>query len=183
MDDLELIKSRINIVDLISEYMPLKKAGVNYKANCPFHGEKTPSFMVSPERQIWHCFGCDRGGDCFKFVMEKEGLEFKEALEILAQKAGVTLKNTKKEPNKNEKLYEAHLKAQQFYNYLLTEHKLGKNALEYLKKRGLSDETIKTFGLGYAPQSWEALTSFLKKRSFTTTEMVESGLIVPSQTG
>ncbi len=183
MDDLEQIKSRINIVDLISEYIPLKKAGVNYKANCPFHGEKTPSFMVSPERQIWHCFGCNRGGDCFKFLMEKEGVEFKEALEILAQKAGVTLQRTKKEPNKNERLYEAHLKAQQFFQYLLTEHRLGKNALEYLKKRGLSGETIKIFGLGYAPQSWESLTSFLKKRGFTNTELIDSGLIVPSQRG
>lgn len=180
MDDLELIKSRINIVDLISEYLPLKKAGVNFKANCPFHGEKTPSFMVSPERQIWHCFGCDKGGDIFKFLMEKEGFEFKEALEILAQKAGVTLKRSKKEPNKNERLYEANQKAQQFYHYILTEHKLGQKALDYLKKRGLTGQTIKEFALGYAPHSWESLTSFLRKRGFTNAEMINSGLMVPS---
>src|SRR3990167_10810932 len=166
MDDLELIKEKINIVDLISEYIPLKKAGVNFKANCPFHQEKTPSFMVSPERQIFHCFGCDVGGDIYKFVMEKEGLEFKDALELLAQKAGVVLKNRSPKSSKTEKLFLINQKASQFYNYLLTTHPLGKKALEYLKKRGLKDETIKEFNLGYAPLSLESLTKFLKKRGF-----------------
>lgn len=184
MDDLDLIKQKINIVDLISEYIPLKKAGVNFKAPCPFHNERTPSFMVSPERMIWHCFGCQKGGDIFKFIMEKESLEFKDALELLAQKAGVTLKKTsRKETDFREKLFEVNLKASQFYQYILTSHTLGKKALTYLKKRGLTEETIKEFGLGYAPQNWEALTRFLKKRSFNTKEIIDSGLGVASNSG
>lgn len=184
MDDIELIKSKINIVDLIQEYLPLKKSGVNFKANCPFHQEHTPSFMVSPERGIWHCFGCDKGGDIFKFLMEKESIGFKDALESLAQKAGVTLKNTdKKEDNINDKIYQANQKAAQFYNYLLTQHPLGKKAMDYLHKRGLTDETVKTFNLGYAPQSWDTLTRFLKKRGFTAKELILSGLCVTSNSG
>lgn len=183
MDDVELIKQKLNIVDLIQEYLPLKKAGVNFKASCPFHQERTPSFMVSPERQIWHCFGCDRGGDIFKFLMEKEGMEFKEALETLAQKAGVVLKRTSKESDGRERLYLVNQKAQQLFHYLLTEHILGKKAYQYLKKRGLTDTTISTFGLGYAPQSWETVTKFLKKRGFLEAELTSSGLAVPSRDG
>jgi DNA primase len=184
MDDIELIKQKINIVDLIGEYITLKKAGVNYKANCPFHGENTPSFMVSPERGIWHCFGCGRGGDHFKFLMEKDSLDFKDALEILAQKAGVVLKKTNKgEKDVKEQLYAAHTKAAQLFHYLLTEDKVGKTALDYLHKRGLTDETIKTFQIGYSPNSWDTLTKFLKKRGFTIQEMTDSGLCVPSQSG
>lgn len=185
MDDLELIKQKINVVDLLSEYLPLKKSGVNFKANCPFHQEKTASFMVSPERGIWHCFGCDKGGDIFKFIMEKEGLSFPEALEVLAQKAGVTLKRKERNQSKDEKerLYEANLKAQQFFHYMLLEHPLGKKAREYLKQRGLTEEIIKEFGIGYAPQSWEALTKFLKKRGFSEGEMIKAGLTVPSRKG
>ncbi len=155
MDDVELIKSKINIVDLIQEYLPLKKSGINFKANCPFHQEKTPSFVVSPERGIWKCFGCDRGGDQFKFIQEREGLDFPEALELLAQKAGITLKrdSSKRDKGVNEKLMEVNLKASQFFHYILTEHKLGKKPLEYLQKRGLTLETIKLFGLGYAPKN------------------------------
>ncbi len=181
MDNLELIKQKIGIVELISEYFPLKKAGVNFKANCPFHHERTPSFVVSPERQIWHCFGCDKGGDIFKFVMEKEGLDFKEALEMLAKKAGITLKRLKKETNTLDRLLEANIKAGQFYHYMLLEHPLGKMALEYLKKRGLTDKTIQEFNLGYAPLNWESLTKFLKKRGFSEREIIDSGLAVASK--
>ena len=186
MDDIELIKNKISVVDLISEYIPLKKAGINFKANCPFHQEKSPSFMVSPERQIWHCFGCQKGGDVFKFLMEKEGLDFKDALEILAQKAGVTLKKKgigDKGQELRDRLYEANQKAAQFYNYLLTENKVGKKALDYLLKRGLKLETIKEFNLGYAPQNWETLVRFLRKRGFKNQEMVEAGLAVDSAKG
>ncbi len=181
MDEVDLIKEKINIVDLLSEYLTLKKTGVNFKANCPFHQEKTPSFIVSPERGIWHCFGCQKGGDHFKFLMEKEGLEFKEALEILAKKAGVPLKKGKIEKDSKDRLFEANLKAQEFFHYILTKHALGKRALKYLKDRGLSDETIETFGLGYAPNSWESLTRFLLKRGFTVYEIIASGLGVPSR--
>lgn len=183
MDNIELIKQKINIVDFISEYLPLKKAGINYKTNCPFHQEKTPSFVISPDRQIWHCFGCQKGGDVFKFLMEKEGVEFKEALEILAQKAGIVLQKVELKKDVKEKLFEANLKAQQFYHHILTSHPLGKRALEYLKERGLAEETINQFGIGYSPNSWEGLTKFLLKRGFGTTELIDSGLAVSSARG
>ncbi len=184
MDDTELIKEKINIVDLIQEYLPLKKSGVNFKANCPFHSEKTPSFIVSPERQIWHCFGgCQKGGDIFTFLMEKEGMDFKEALETLAKKAGLTLKKVASKKDFKDKLFEANLKAQEFFHYILTKHKLGQKALDYLKKRGASDESIEQFGLGYAPNSWESLTKFLLKRGFSVSDIITSGLGVSSRSG
>ncbi|MDP2672149.1 MAG: DNA primase [Candidatus Daviesbacteria bacterium] len=183
MDDIELIKQKLNIVDLVAEYLTLKKAGVNFKANCPFHSEKTPSFVVSPERQIWHCFGCGKGGDLFTFLMEKEGMEFKEALEFLAKKAGIILKREDNKKDFKDKLFEANLKAQEFFHYILTKHKLGKKALDYLKKRGLTDQSIEDFGLGYAPNSWESLTRFLTKRGFTISEVISSGLGVSSRSG
>ncbi len=183
MDEVEQIKTKINIVDLITEYLPLKKAGVNFKANCPFHNEKTPSFVVSPERQIFKCFGCQSSGDIFTFLMEKEALDFKEALEMLAKKAGVTLKKSPDKKDFKDRLFEINLKAQEFFHYILTKHPLGKNALEYLKKRGISDSSIEEFGLGYAPNSWESLTRFLRKRNFSIAEIVTSGLGVPSKSG
>ncbi len=184
MDDLELIKQKINIVDFIQEYLPLKKAGINFKSNCPFHNEKSPSFIVSPERQIWHCFGCQKGGDLFKFLMEKENIEFKEALEILAQKAGIVLQKSGGEKKDfKERLFEANLKAQEFFQYLLVKHPLGKKALEYLTERGLELSTIEQFGVGYAPNSWDSLTKFLLKRGFSTNEIISAGLGVPSKSG
>lgn len=184
MDDLDLIKQKINVVDLIQEYLPLKKSGINFKANCPFHSETTPSFMVSPERGIWHCFGCQKGGDIFKFVMEKEGLEFKDALETLAKKAGITLKrSSSKEKDYKQRLFEVNQKASQFFSFILTDHPIGKPALAYLTKRGLTIETIKEFGLGYAPMSWDSLYKFMKKRGFTPKELEDAGLLIPSKNG
>ncbi len=181
MDDIELIKQKINIVDLISEYLTLKKSGANFKSNCPFHNEKTPSFVVSPERQIFKCFGCSAGGDMFSFLMQKEGMEFKEALEFLAKKAGVVLKETESKKDLKERLFEVNLKAQEFFHYILTKHPLGKKALEYLKSRGLTGSSIEEFGLGYAPNSWESLTRVLLKRGFNPQEIIASGLAVPSK--
>ena len=183
MDDVTLIKEKINIVDIIAEYLPLKKSGANFKTNCPFHSEKSASFIVSPERQIWHCFGCQKGGDVFTFLEEKEGMDFKEALEILAKKAGVVLKKIEGKKDEKDRLFEINLKAQEFYHYILTKHKLGKNALEYLKKRGVNEASIESFGIGYAPNSWESLTKFLLKRGFNTQEIVTSGLGVASKLG
>ena len=183
MDEKDLIKEKINIVDLIAEYLPLKKAGVNFKAPCPFHNEKTPSFVVSPERQIFKCFGCQKSGDIFTFLMEKEGMEFKEALEVLAKRAGIVLKQNVSKRDSKERLFEVNLKAQEFFHYLLTKHTLGKIALDYLKKRGVSDKSIADFGIGYAPNSWESLTKFLLKRGFSMAEIIASGLAVASKNG
>ena len=181
MDDIEQIKQKINIVDLISEYLTLKKSGVNFKANCPFHDEKTPSFVVSPERQIWHCFGCQKGGDAFTFLMEKEGMDFKEALELLAKKAGIVLKKVENKKDFKQRLFEVNLKAQEFFHYILIKHPLGKTALDYLKSRGVSDASIEKFGLGYAPNSWESLIKVLIKRGFSSEEIISAGLAVSSK--
>lgn len=182
MDDKDLIKEKINIVDLIQEYLPLKKAGINFKALCPFHNEKSPSFIVSPERGIWHCFGgCQKGGDIFTFLMEKEGMDFKEALEVLAKRAGVILKRSAVKKDFRDRLFEVNLKAQEFFHYILIKHTLGKKALEYLKSRGVNDASIEQFGIGYAPNSWESLIKFLLKRGFSSQEIVTSGLGVASK--
>ncbi|OGE26625.1 DNA primase [Candidatus Daviesbacteria bacterium RIFCSPHIGHO2_02_FULL_39_12] len=126
---------------------------------------------------------CQKGGDIFTFLMEKEGMEFKEALEFLAKKAGVVLAKTSGKKDFKERLFEVNLKAQEFFHYILTKHALGKTALEYLEKRGVTDVSIAEFGLGYAPNSWESLTKVLLKRGFTIAEIVESGLAVSSKTG
>jgi len=185
MDQLEEIKSKIDLVDLISSYLPLKKAGRNFKALCPFHSEKTPSFFVSPERQIWHCFGCGAGGDIFGFVMRIEGVEFAEALRILAQRAGVTLKQISPQlKDKKDRLYEINRLANLFYQKILLKTSYGKEALDYLlKKRQLPLSLIKKFGLGYAPQNGQALFVFLKKQGFLGPEIKEAGLVVERGNG
>jgi len=183
MDQLEQIKSKIDIVSFISEYLPLKKAGRNYKALCPFHKEKTPSFVISPERQIWHCFGaCDEGGDIFKFLTKIENIEFTEALQILAKRAGVKLKRFKpdKVTQQKEKLYEINHLASEFYHYLLTSHKIGKCALDYLtNQRKVSPKIISHFKLGYAPNLWDSLISYLaKKKNYYLQDLITSGLVL-----
>jgi len=177
--DVEEIKNRLNIVDILGEYIRLDKAGTNFKARCPFHNEKSPSFMVSEEKQIWHCFGCQKGGDIFGFVMEMEGLEFKEALKLLADKAGVELKryDGKSEVNKN-RIFEILELVTKFYEYQLWEGPGKIKILNYLHERGLKDETIKEFRLGYAPKGWENILNFLISRGYAAEEIKRAGLLV-----
>ncbi len=179
------IKKRVDILDLVSDYVPLKKAGRNYKGLCPFHTEKTPSFMVNPDRGIFKCFGCGKGGDVFAFLQEADGLEFPEALRVLAKRAGIELKEYRPSPQANlrEKVLEAQAMAAKFYQTILLEHPSGKVALDYLKKRGLSMSTIKTWGLGYAPNQWEVVTKALAAKGYTKDEVISTGLGVPSERG
>jgi DNA primase len=181
MDQASDVREKIDIVSFISEYLPLKKAGRNFKANCPFHNEKSASFMVSPERQIWHCFGCQKGGDVFSFLMEYENMEFPEALRFLAKKAGIELKSfgfNNQLISEKEKIYNLNRHALKFYQYVLLKHPLGKKALDYLKeKRGLSDKLIETFSLGVSPNSGNALSDYLiTKKGFTKQDLYLAGL-------
>jgi len=186
MSDVDEVKSRLNIVDIIGERVTLKKAGRNFKGLCPFHREKTPSFMVSSERQSFHCFGCGKGGSVIDFVMEYEHVDFLEALEELARRAGITLtKRIGDSPQQQlkEKIYEVNALASDYYQYMLTKHRLGEKALLYLKNRGISDKSIKTFGLGYSPNSWDALSRFLKKKKYSDQIVDHAGLAVRGNRG
>lgn len=186
MTDVELIKSKIDIADFLSNYIQLKKAGRNFRALCPFHSEKTPSFFVSPERQSWHCFGaCAEGGDVVKFLEKWEHIDFLEALKILAQKTGVKLSNYTPTPEgkMREKLYEINHLAAEFYHYLLLSHRLGLRAKDYLKNRGIREETMKTFTLGYAPANWDNLLRFLSKKGYAVSDIHTAGLVVKSEHG
>jgi DNA primase len=178
-DQVAEVKNKTDIVSIIGGRIELKKAGRNYKALCPFHGEKTPSFMVSPELQIFKCFGCGEGGDVFAFLKEYEGMEFGEALRFLAEKVGVKLKMVRSgESSEKEKLIEINTQALRFYNYLLLNHPVGKRALEYLEKdRGLKKATIEEFQLGYSPDDSYALRKFLVgKKGFAPVEVERAGI-------
>lgn len=186
MTDLDQIKQKIDIVALISEYVALKKTGANYKGLCPFHTEKTPSFVVSPERQIWHCFGsCQDGGDIFKFLMRIENIEFTESLQILAKRAGVKLSSyaPSKTTEAREKIFAVNHLASEFYNYILTSHSLGEKARDYLKNRQINDNSIKLFSLGYSPNSWDSLTNFLAKKGYSNSDLEAAGLVSRSSIG
>jgi len=184
MDEVGVVREKIDVVALIGETVQLKKAGKNFKGLCPFHNEKSPSFMVSPDRQIWHCFGCQKGGTVFDFVMEQEHIEFGEALRLLAKRAGVTLQTRGVNSGlseKKERLYQLNSLAMEYYHYILTQHKAGKKALEYVQARGIKDKVISTFRLGFAPHQRDALTSYLiKKKHFTPEELIEAGIATQS---
>ncbi len=184
-DVIDKLKERIDIVELIGSYMQLKKAGRNFKGNCPFHQEKTPSFVVSPDRQLWRCFGsCGIGGDAIAFFMKYENLTFIEALKDLCQRYGIEMAQIPiedKMAQHKQRLILANQSAAEFYHYILTQSPIGRLALEYLKKRGVTDAIIKTFQLGYAPSSWDSLTRFLFTKKYTHTELVDSGLAIQKQ--
>jgi len=181
MDQVEEIKGKVDIAELIQEYVPLKRAGRNFKGLCPFHGEKTPSFMVNPELQIFKCFGCSVGGDVYTFLQKIEGMEFGEALQHLADRTGIKLvsyRSTGAEQVR-ERLVGINTLSGQVYHWLLTQQKVGKEALEYLRQRGLSDEVIKKFNLGFAPEGWDFLSKFLVgRKKYTADDLNRVGLVV-----
>ncbi len=186
MEAKDEIKQRLSIEEVIGNYLELKRAGRNFKANSPFSNERTPSFMVSPEKQIWHDFSSNKGGDMFSFIMEVEGVDFREALEILAKKAGVDLSQYQRKSDGTtaklkKRLLEAHVAAAQFYHLCLSRKP---EALSYIKqKRGFTPETIRTWQLGYSPDDGRSLYTFLKKRGFTEAELSKAGLITKRRDG
>lgn len=181
MSELDEIKNRLDIIDVISGYIKLEKAGANYRARCPFHDEKTASLMVSPSKQIWHCFGCSTGGDIFEFVKKIEGIDFGDALKILAEKAGVELKkynkNTLRDKTERQKISEVLEQALKFFEYYLHKSKKGQRVKEYLiKNRGFSEELIREWKIGYAPDSFDKLSNFLENRGYNKTYIEKAGL-------
>ncbi len=181
-NEVELIKSRLDIVDVIGEYVRLKQAGANWKGLCPFHSEKTPSFMVHKEKQIWHCFGCGIGGDIFEFIQKIENVEFPEALEILARKAGVELSRQSRgmPANKRTRLFHLLAEAAVYYQEQLKTNSI---ARQYLAKRGVSEDIIKEFGLGYAPAEWDKLSNYLRNKGFILEELFNAGVSLKSDRG
>jgi len=184
-DLLEEIRNRCDIVDVISEYVHLKPAGKGFKGLCPFHGEKTPSFMVSPEKQLFHCFGCGEGGNVFNFLMKYEKISFFEAVKMLAKKSGVSLPVDEEKENilnrQKEKLYKLNNLSANYYRECLFKTNQGKKIINYLKKRGINDTSVEKYRLGYAPSGWDALTNFLKKKGYSYEELIKARIINKSK--
>lgn len=181
VDDVEKVKQKVDIVELIESYIPLKKAGRNFKSPCPFHNEKSPSFVVSPDRQIWHCFGCNKGGDIFSFVEEYEKTTFSDALKFLAQKAGIKLTTSAartEADRKRDLLYTLNLLAAQYYEYILFNHSAGKEALKYVvEQRKQPEALLKTFMVGYAPNTGSSLSDYLiQKKKYHPQDLIDAGL-------
>ena len=186
MNPVEEIKQRVDIVDVISESVSLQKSGRNYRALCPFHAEKAPSFFVFPDRGTWHCFGgCATGGDVFAFVMKKENLDFSGALRVLAERAGISLgrKTGAAEETEKDRLRQANEAAALFFQHALLNTQAGAAALNYLTLRGIDRQTAEAFQLGYAPDSWDALREHLKGRGFSEDELLKAGLLVEGEKG
>ena len=184
-EQLNMIRNAVDIVDIVNEYVQLKKQGRNYFGLCPFHGENTPSFSVSPDKQIFHCFGCGAGGNVFTFLMDIEGYSFVEAAKELAEKGNIPLQLEisdsavhNEQPSISKKMIAAHELLCKFYHHLLVNTKEGENALQYLEDRGFTRQAIDQFSIGYALNSWEFVTNFLSKRGFDSELLYQAGIIV-----
>jgi len=186
MSTVDEVKQRLDIVDVVGQHVALQKAGRNFRALCPFHSERSPSFYVFTDRQTWHCFGaCGTGGDVISFVMKKEGLEFRDALQLLAQRAGVALPapSGEREDSRREVLRRANEAAARFFHNALLNSPEAAGALEYVRGRGLNQDAIVSFQLGYAPDSWEGLKRHLSGLSFEEADVLAAGLLVEGERG
>ncbi|MFW5991845.1 MAG: DNA primase [Halanaerobiaceae bacterium] len=183
----EQVKERIDIVEVVSEYVDLKRSGKNYKGLCPFHQENTPSFTVNPDNQFYYCFGCNTGGDVFNFMMEIENITFRESLKQLADRAGLEMpgrsKGQKRINKKREKLFQINKLTARYYHYLLSKKKVGEKARRYLADRGYTNGDIEEFHLGFAPDSWRALLKFLQRKGYAEKELLAAGLVLKSNKG
>ncbi|MFH1244833.1 MAG: DNA primase [bacterium] len=185
-DQVEEVKQKVDIVEVIGERVQLKKAGRHFKGLCPFHSEKTPSFIVSPERQSFKCFGCQSGGDVITFLQDYDGYSFLEALELLAKRVGITLESYRpsSQDTYKRRLQEILSLAAEYYQYLLTKHASGEEARAYLKSRGIGNEAISQFYLGFAPNQWRSVSDYLvKKKGYTEEELLTVGLTIKSEGG
>ena len=189
MSTIDDIKQKLDLVELVSEYTSLQKSGRNFKALCPFHDEKTPSFFVFPEQQSWHCFGaCGIGGDIFSLIMKKEGLDFGQALRLLAEKAGIPLvaKHSRHEDithSQKETLFQINETAAEYYHHLLLHTSTGEMAKNYVVQRGLSSQIINAFQLGFSKDSFEDLKQHLKSRGYEESQLIAAGLIAKREDG
>jgi len=180
------VKERLDLVDVIASYVPLSKAGRNYKALCPFHSEKTPSFIVFPATQTWKCFGCGAGGDMFNFVMQREGMEFSEALRLLAARAGVSVEQKEEstaEARARDRLRKINVLASEYFHHLLTHADEGAVGREYVQKRGISSDTVQRFQLGYAREDWQSLGNHLRAKGYSWQDLLEAGLCIEREGG
>ncbi len=178
---IERVRESVDIVDLISSYIPLKKSGSNYSALCPFHTEKSPSFSVSPTKQFYHCFGCGEGGNAISFVMKYENMQFADALQLLATRGGITLPQRKGDSPEYSRLYEINMAATDFYRTQMKSAPAPVAA--YVEKRRLSPGTVEKFRIGYAPDSWDACLKHLVSRKFSPDEVEKAGLVKKSSSG
>ena len=187
MSEVDEIKQRVDIVDLVSQFVTLKRAGRTFMGLCPFHTERTPSFHVDPTRQSWHCFGaCGTGGDIFSFVMKKDGVEFRDALRTLAERAGVSLESRRdpQEDTRRARMYDLNEAASAYFHAMLASGEgVHAGAREYLAERKVAPAAVELFQIGYAPNSWDALTIHLTGRGFSSQEIVTAGLAVDRKYG
>jgi len=178
------VREASDIVEVISRFLPLKKQGKRYVALCPFHSEKAPSFSVSPDKQLYYCFGCQAGGNVISFLMAHEKMEFTEAVKYLADSAGIKIpekRETQKETERKAELWQANNLALDYFSRCLRNERVGKPARSYLAKRGITDETIKAFGIGYAADRWDGLIKFAKSKGFDLKILEEAHLLQRSE--
>ncbi|MDY6794112.1 MAG: DNA primase [Actinomycetota bacterium] len=188
-EDIDALREQVSIVDVISDYVQLKKAGRLFKGLCPFHDEKTPSFMVDPAKQLYHCFGCGEGGNLYTFLMKKEGLDFREAVEKLASRTGFNLhyegasRGGGEAASRRQRLYNLNKWAADLYHQVLVSHEAGKGAMAYLESRGMGDEAVREFHLGFAPKQWDFLYRKAMHKGFPAADFIGVGLGLKGERG